>query len=265
MTGLQMAARVLIITGFFATVSCSSDHLGQPPFSSDAFLHATFLTSSIAEEITSVSLEISQDSVVVFDEVAEVEDGNFDFGVISLSVGEASFSLEASNSAGVVTYAGDTTLVVEGGVQTDLEMELLPSIPMIKLSPYHANIGLNDRFSCTLELFNIEKFFNGSFKIAYDPNHVSFDSTVSQIDTAWGELVLFARDIGDTVVVSVSRTQGNSDDVPLGSHSLVSLEFRARASGNTTLELFGDRVEDFNGTIREIEEVHFDNQMLAIQ
>lgn len=265
MMSRKYAGRLLIMAMVLMMIHCSSDHPGQPTPGGDARLQASFLASSLVEEITNVSLEISHDTTTLFDQVTDVEDGVFDFGVITLPVGETRFKFEATNSAGAATYGGDTSLVVVGGVETSLEIELLPSIPMIKLSPYHASIGLNDEFSSTIEMFNIEKFFNGSFKIAYDPSYLTFDSTISQADIAWGELVLFARDIGDTVVVSVSRTQSSSDDVPPFTYSLLDLGFRARSSGNTMLEIIGDRVEDLDGTIQEIESVRFDNQSVTIQ
>ena len=112
-----------------------------------------------------------------------------------------------------------------------VSIELLPAIPMIKLSPYFSEATPGNSFPSTLEFFNIERFYSGSFAIAYNPNLVSFTGTVSQVGTAWGDLITFAQDLGDTVILSVSRTTTTDDTAPTDSPSLVQLGFNAVAAG----------------------------------
>jgi hypothetical protein len=245
-------------------LNCGTQNPGGSFSGASAAVDVRLVRSSLAEQITRVSLSVAADGTTVHQANAQVVDGVFQFAEFEVPVGNVSFSLHATNAAGNVLYAGDTTASVIAGAVTQLSIELLPAVPMIKLSPYFTELEPGDQFFSTLEMFNIERFYSGSFAVQYDPALISFNGTISQVGNAWGNLVTFARDVGDTVLVSITRTTTSDDTAPAGAYSLVRLGFAALAGGDTELKLICDQIEDLDGPIAERQVLHCDPQLVSI-
>ena len=249
---------------FLLAASCGQRHPSRSMSANPAQIAVTFLKSSLVQQVNQVLLRVVAGDTAVYADTAAVQDGEFAFPAFELPVGEATFLLSAVDSSGRTIYSRNTTVAIVGDSENDISIELLPAIPMVRLSPYFSTVGAGAEFTATLELFNINKFFNGSFRIAYEPERIAFQEAVQQADTAWGPLITFARDLGDTVVLAVSRTQGSPDDIPDGTFSLVRLKFRAIAAGRSALKLGVDRIEDFDGPIAELQALYADYQTVLI-
>lgn len=245
-------------------LNCGTENPGGSFSGASASVDVRLVRSSLAEQITRVSLSVAAGGTTVHQANAQVVDGVFQFAEFEVPVGNASFSLHATNAVGDVLYVGDTTTSIVAGAVTQLSIELLPAVPMIKLSPYFTELEPGDQFFSMLEMFNIERFYSGSFAIQYDPALISFNGTISQVGNAWGNLVTFARDVGDTVIVSITRTTTPDDMVPAGSYSLVRLGFNALAGGDTELKLICEQIENLDGPIAERQVLHCDPQLVSI-
>jgi len=116
----------------------------------------------------------------------------------------------------------------------------------------------------TLELFNINRFYNGDFKIAFDQQKIRFTDSVAVADPAWDTLLAIAPVEGDTLILAITRVGMESDLVPDGVHSLLNLQFEALSSGATELHLVVDIIEDREGAISELPNLYIDDQWLTI-
>jgi hypothetical protein len=249
--------------GVLLCAGCGSDDPNGISAGHTAALEVSFPKSSLAEQITEVRLRVEMETELVYQDSALVQGGEFHFADFELPAGEAFFMLRALGSPGDTLYSGDTTATIAGGVETRIIIELQPAVPMVKLSPYFAEVPVGARFLSTIELFNINKFFNGSFRVVYDPEVVAFDDTIRGADPAWGDLIGFAEDLGDTVVLSVSRTRGNTDTVPDDVHALVNLQFRLlESTSGTELKIIIHRLEQFDEAI-DISEIYTDHQTIS--
>jgi|GEM_PF-2890568 len=253
---------VLVVAAL--SLSCGTQNPGGLAPGTSATVDVHLMKSSLAAQVTRVLLGVAIDGTTVHTDDVAVQDGTFQFAAFELPAGNAVFSLQATNNAGEVLYDGDTTVTIIAGGDIQLSIELIPAVPMIKLSPFYSEVAPGGGFFSTLELFNIDRFYSGSFAIHYDPTLISFAGTITQVGTAWGDLVAFVRDVGDTVILSVTRTTINDDSVPAGNYSLVRLGFTALAGGETELQLICNRIEDFHGPIAERQVLRCDPQTIAI-
>lgn len=254
---------VSVAVGVFVSAGCDgncpSTSLGGHP----ASLKVSLLKSSLAEQVTQVLLRVEVDAELAHEDLVAVRDGEFHFDVFELPAGEAVLLLRALDASGDTLYSADTTVTIAGGAETTVTIELLPAISMTKLSPYFLTVPVTGQFTSTLELFNIERFFAGSFRIVYDPEIIAYDDAVSSADPAWGDLVTFTEDLGDTLVLSVSRTRGNPDSVPPGVSALVDLRFHLLTSTvGTSLKVLINRIEHYDGVI-DVSEIYVDYQTIV--
>ncbi|MFH2057090.1 MAG: cohesin domain-containing protein [bacterium] len=219
--------------------------------------------STLAGAISTVSLKVYAAEDSVFGAQATVLAGEFSFGTISLPVGELIFVAQGRSATGQLLYEGSTEATIISGGTTTVDLELLPAIPMSKLSPYVAEVSVGEQFTSTLEIFELQRFYNGSFRFNYNTSLLRFESVLSSYSSQWGGLIHFSHEEDGELVVSVSRT-GENDLVPGNLYSLVDLRFTALSPGTAKLSLDLDSLEDLDGRVAEFNSIFIDTQTVVI-
>jgi len=256
--------RILLAMVLVTLCGCQSNGPAGPVYNSNAAIKVNILKSSLIDQISQINLRVVSMDAVVYTDTTNLQNGGFAFDPFELPEGQAFFLISASDVSGRVLYQGSTTASIVSGVENEITVVLLPAIPMVKLSPYYQSIASGQQFTTTIELFNIQRFFNGSFKIAYDPDMLAYEDIAQQADPSWGELIIFARDTGDTVVVSVSRIQGISDEIPPNVFALLNLQFRTIQPTSTDLRLTVDVLDDIDGPVSEFAGLYIDHQTIVV-
>lgn len=241
---------------------------GDKPMKTDrqpTALVVTLLKTSLAETVQRVTLQVVQNDQITRRDTSAVIDGHFSFPSFDLDAGVATFAVNGLDSQNRAVYSGQTTVNIQPDRNNTVSLQLLPAVPMVKLSPYWAQTQTGAHFVSRLELYNIAKFRSGDFQITLDPEVVRFDS-IRPSSNAWGVLANTASVIENQLLIAVSR-QGSNDIVPLNSPALVDLWFTALTAGATDLTLSTDRMVDNVGTIAELGSSSFvaDGQTISIQ
>ena len=79
-----------------------------------------------------------QNEQIIHRDTAAVVDGHFSFPSFDLDAGTATFTVNALDSHNRVVYSGQTTVTIEPDQNNTVSLQLLPAVPMMKLSPYWA-------------------------------------------------------------------------------------------------------------------------------
>jgi hypothetical protein len=245
-------------------IGCS----GNKPTNSDSqptALTITLLKTSLAATVQKVTLEVVQNDQIVRRDTTVIADGHFNFSTFDLDAGTATFTVHALDSENQIIYSGQTTVTIEPGRDNAVSLQLLPAVPMIKLSPYWTQTQTGSPFVSQLELYNIAKLRTGGFQIYFDPASIRFDS-IRASSNAWGELADSAAIFRSSVLVSVWR-HGNDDGTPANSPALVNLWFTALTAGTTDLTLTSFWMLDDHGAIAELANPSFiaEGQTISIQ
>jgi predicted small secreted protein len=255
---------VVFVMAALTLCGCQGNGAAGPAHDNHAAVKVDILKSSLVEQITRVVLQVVIMDEIVHADTTSVVNGTFSFDPFELPVGEAYFGVYASDASDRVLYQGSASADIISGIENEISVILLPAVPMVKLTPYYQSVGVGQQFTTTIELFNVQRFFNGSFKIAYNPDLFTYEDIAQQADPAWGDLIIFARDAGDTVVVSVSRTQGTSDVVSPSLFSLLNLQFRTIQQTSAELRLVVDVLDDFDGPVIELPALYVDHETVVV-
>jgi uncharacterized protein YcfL len=263
MKAIKFTTLFTLVTVFFL-IGCSSNKTTKSDRQPTA-LAVTLLKTSLAATVQKVTLEVVQNDQIIQRDTTAVADGHFGFPSFDLDAGIATFTVNGLDSQNHVVYSGQTTVTIEPGRDNTVSLQLLPAVPMVKLSPYWSQTQTGAPFVSRLELYNIAKFRSGDFQITFDSTAIRFDS-IRPSSNAWGELVDTTTVLRTQLLVAVSR-QGNDDIAPSNSPALVDLWFTALIAGATDLALSTDRMVDNVGTIAELGSSSFvaDGQTISIQ
>jgi len=213
-----------------------------------------------------VTLQVVQNDQIIHRDTTTVTDGHFSFSTFDLEAGAATFTVHALDAENQEVYSGETAVTIEPGLNNTVSLQLLPAVPMVKLSPYWTQTQTGSPFVSKLELYNIAKFHSGYFSIDYDREIVRFDS-IRPSSSAWGELETIITTMPSTsLFVSVTRL-GNGDIVPVNSPTLVDLWFTALNEATTDLTLSVSSMVDNDGPVAELTDPAFvaDGQTISIQ
>ena len=263
MKAIKFTALVSLIA-MSLLIGCSS----SKPTKSDrqpTAVAVTLLKTSLTATVQKVTLEVVQNDQIIRRDTTAVADGHFSFSSFDLDAGVATFTVHALDSQNRVIYAGHTTVTIEPDQNNTVTLQLLPAVPMVKLSPYWTQTQTGSPFVSHLELYNIAKFRSGDFQITFDPMVIRFDS-LRPSGVAWGALADTASVIQNQLLIGVSR-QGGDDVAPANAPALVDLWFTALTAGATDLTLLATRMVDNVGTIAELGSSSFvaDGQTISIQ
>ncbi len=255
---------VFVAIAALLALTCGTDKPTEVSPLPGTSVAATFLKSSLTDEITHVTLLVVINDEAVYTDTAVIVDGKFDFGSINLPAGEAKIALAALDAEGGVIYAGETTATIIGSEHTEIDVELLPIVRMIKLSPYHDAADVCGRITSTLEFFNVPRFSEGWFTIETETGDVQFTGEITAADPAWGTLEIAATDDYTSLSISCARTNAESDNIPADVHSLLDIEFLVNRPGEMVLTLTVDSLKTTDGLVPDVANIYQDGQRLSI-
>ncbi len=261
---LTYVLTLALIAGILS-LTCSNDRNVEAS-SGATDVQMSISNSSLAGAVTTVTLAVVIADELVFEDAAVISEGTFSFGVITLPVGEASFVAEGLSGSGQVLYRGSSTATItsDANADTNVDLLLLPAVPMARMSPYHATLSVGQVLTSTLEIHELQRFYNGSFRFSYNQNLLRFESVLGSYANQWGGLIHFAREDDGELIISLSRT-GENDLVPGGVSSLIDLRFTALSSGTAKLAVEVDSLEDRLGRVAEYNSIFIDTQTVTIR
>ncbi len=251
----------------FVALGCS-DKPDNPSNMSKTTIEVGFLKTSLAERVDEVRLTVIFEDEIVYQESTELTNGSFNFGTIEVPVGSVLFNLEAFDIApddqAILLYGGSTTKEVVAGGNVEVELELLPVVPMVRLSPYYFETLEGQQITTKIELWNLQAFNNGAFTIDFNPSQLTFDGT-QQLNSNWGPLTISAGDVQGQIQLTVNRT-GGAENIPAGTVELYGVKFIAQTAGLATLTLGVAELLDNDGTVPELADglLEIDDQTILI-
>ncbi|GEM_PF-2513537 len=253
MKRIQIAAMTGLIT-VLLLMGCSGDRPTNAE-SQPTAVAITLLKTSLAATVQTVTLEVVQNDQIIHRDTAAVVDGDFSFPTFDLNAGVTLFTVNALNSLNRVIYSGHTTATIEPSRNNTVVLLLLPAVPMVKLSPYWRDTQTGSSFRSQLELYNIARFRNGVFEIAFNREIVRFDSVRSS-SGSWGDLEAMTTMPGPNLFLSIGR-QSDDDSVPANSPALVDIWFTALGQGTTSLTPSVNSMVDDDGPVAELSDDSF--------
>lgn len=251
----------IVLTTFL--MNCGSDKPLQNQHQQPAQISVSILKSALAERIRTIELEVTVSGGLVHQDTTSLVEGKFNFAAFELLAGEATFTVRGLDNRDSVIYLGVYVTTVEPGKSVNVLLELLPAVPMVKLSPYYKSDAVaGSPFVSHLELYNIARFKGGVFRIGYNPGLLRFD-TATASNQSWGDLSVNASPGENSVTITIGRLGGN-DLVPQGAPSLLDLHFTPLDSGLALLSLAVDSIVNNQGAIPERPNLVIDNQSVNI-
>ena len=227
-------------------------------------VNVSLLKSSIAQSVTRVAMRVVVSDQVVHQDTTTVNNGTFAFTSFELPSGTATFTVSGLDQSNSVIYQGVTTATIRSGQQNTVIIQLLPAVPVVKLTPYYASTTVGSQVVAKLELYNIAKFKGGTFRVSFNSDLIRSDSA-HQSNQAWGTLTYNVSHVGNAVIIDLSRPLG-TDTPPANTPALMDLYFTPVSAGLADLTLEAQRMVDNQGTIAEItnESLVIDNASVSI-
>jgi uncharacterized protein (TIGR02145 family) len=242
-------------------LSCSTDTPGEANRHS-AQINMKVVESSLVSRLVSAVLSVYSDGELVYSDATDIIEGEFAFETFSLPAGIVTIQVIAGDGSRADLYRGTTTTTIAAGALNEIDLTLMPAVPMVKLSPYHQEV--TGTFTSTLEIFEIDRFYNGSFRIDYDESRMQFIAASDNYSDDWNDdFIHFVRDEEGELILSISRT-GDFDQVPTGVHSVVDLNFSGLEPGTVKLVPAVDSLEHLNGRVPEYDSIYVDTQTVVV-
>ena len=241
-----LAALLLLLV---ALNGCGNDRAVQQKHGQPVQISVSVLKSSLAQQITKIALEVVVDNQVIHRDTTTLNNGNFSFTGFEVPAGPATFNVRALDANNKVIYSGTSQVTIQPGRDNGVSLRLLPAVPMIKLTPYFANVFERSPFKATIEFYHIAKFHSGDFTINYNSDLIGSDSAKPSND-AWGNYEYNVSHTGTSVIISVFRSL-NVESIPEDVPALLDVWFTPRAAGTAELSLVVDPIVDNQGTIAE--------------
>ena len=246
-------------------VTCGDKGAGPDRVSSDTNVQVTLTKTSLVQAIQGVALEAYVDDSLVYSATTGITDGAFTFGRFQLPVGRALIVVVAFDEEDHILYEGQTELDIVAGGNNTVNVELTPSVPMVRLAPYYSERASGTDFESTVELHNVANFLSGVFTIRFDENVLAFADSISPGDAAWGGLsVTPLRSEATNEIQFAVRRLGNSDVVPAGVTDLAHVRFHGIATGRTLVSIDVVDLEDFSGPVPELNNLVTDDQTINL-
>ncbi|MEW5876095.1 MAG: cohesin domain-containing protein, partial [Candidatus Zixiibacteriota bacterium] len=234
---------LLAVIALTALIAASCSDNGTRATFDRAGVRITMEKTSLAAEAASVELEVrmvANDSLV-HEATAEVVDGQFGFAPFGLPAGEAEFIARALDSEGGLLYAGSVVTTIIGGASNDIELTLVPAVPMVRIAPYITDANTEAPHECYLELHNLSAFAAGTFVLMYDSDLLSFTSA-APASTAWGTLTISPSPSNFGMQLSVTRSPNAGDAIPAGVVRLARLTFDPLIAGRAQIDVSVSRL-----------------------
>ncbi|GAB4322369.1 MAG: hypothetical protein Kow0074_13860 [Candidatus Zixiibacteriota bacterium] len=249
------------MVGLLAT--CSERGAGPQGDTSGAKVNVRMLKTSLSQAVAGVALRAIVEDEIVHQDTTTIVNGRFDFPDFSLPVGPALIIVEAFDENGVIIYSAQSDVQIVIDRTNSVELELLPAVPMARLSPYFSEIETGARQSVILALHNIARFREGTFAIEFDDDVVRYYSTGEVDGQSWGSLSWQSTSTPTRYELTISRSS-TDDEVPAGATGLIRITFHGFAPGQAGLDLSVVRMIDDAGSIVELPNLVVDDASISV-
>ena len=225
---------------FFAFVGCSTNsptRTGAPELAPVA-LKVSLEQSPQLDPVSYLVLTVTARDMDTIRKTIQVHNSSFeDTLTVPLGAEPRVFVLEAKSSEDKTLYEGCDTVEIVGGQTVTVEIELLPAVLMIKLTPRYSHVQQDSVFNLDVEVYDVDSLFGASFRIEFNSNLLEClgaDTVGPQGIMGAGDSFIFFDTTGtDYVAVSITKKY---PAVPVsGSGSLARLNFRALSTGTGDL------------------------------
>ena len=110
-------------------------------------------------------------------------------------------------------------------------------------------MNVADSNAASLKFENIDDLFVFSAEMVYDPNMIEIEPEYFSIGSIWNnqEIYQWHFDSDSIFSMCIGLKQSDTEDIITGSGKVMSIEFVAKAIGNTDMELKNINVLDENG------------------
>ncbi len=186
--------------------------------------------------VTAADMDPIQKTIAIHDSTFE------DSLVVPAGTAVRLFALEAKSSGGRTLYSGSTSAKVEAGKTDTINIELMPAVLMLRMSPRYQQVNMDNTISLSVDIYNADSLFGASFRIEFDNSRLQYlGASLPSPPGILGEpdAVIFF-DTSGTNYVAVSITRMYPDTMVSGNGALAQLHFRAVSAGTTTLTFVAD-------------------------
>jgi hypothetical protein len=181
--------------------------------------------------VTAADMDPMQKTIAIHDSTFE------DTLVVPAGTVERQFKLEAKSSGGRTLYSGSASAMVEAGKTNTINIEMLPAVLMLKMTPRYQQVNVDNTFNLSVEIYNVDSLFGVSFRIEFDNSRLQYlGASLPSPTGILGEpdAVIFF-DTSGTNYVAVSITRMYPDTMVSGNGALAQLRFRAISPGTANL------------------------------
>jgi hypothetical protein len=144
-------------------------------------LRISWQKSPQLDPVSYLVLTVTAEDMDTIRKTVEIHNDSFEVSLdVPVGTWERLFTLEAKNSAGKTLYSGSASTMVEVGRTCDLDIDLVPAVLMIRITPRYVNVSPGQEFACSVEVCNVTSFFGASFRIEFDQNALEYlDAQIS--------------------------------------------------------------------------------------
>ena len=235
-------------------VTCSKKIASNSTEAISFQLAVSFKNSQLAELVETYQVTIISASDTIVAEL-EMVDGVVQGTIENVPEGTGLLVvLEGLDAVGIVIYRGSAIIDVVAGQITDVEIELLPVVKLIRTSPKFLETEFGTQFSSEIELYNLDGLTQIGLTIAFDKATLQLDSVSMGSGLPSGSNLAYSTDSSGRLVVNVSHNATIVDSS--GNAVLAQIYFRGTNSNlckdSTVIDIIIDSLSAQSTTIEEI-------------
>ena len=244
----------LALSALALFVTCAKKIVNNPTEAISFHLAVSFGNSQLAElvETYQVIIIAGSDSIVA---ELEMVDGVVEGTIENVPEGTGLLVvLEGLDAGGIVIYRGSALIDVIAGQITEVEIELLPVVKLIRTSPKFLETMFGTQFSSEIELYNLGGLTQIGLTIGFDKATLQLDSVSKGSGLPSGSNLAYSTDSSGKLVVNVSHSATIVDSS--GNAVLAQIYFRGTNSNlckdSTVIDIMIDSLSAQSTTIEEI-------------
>ncbi len=260
--GAQVALSIMSVA---LLVGCAGS--GTNPQSSAIAISALMKDLGLGTQVTRVQLQVTGDGFEPITADGALAHGEVRFEV-EVPFGENRIvQLSAFNSASVLLYRGADTVDVISGQVTEVTVNMLPQVAMVKVTPLFREINSAQNAVFAVNVFNVDSLFGVSFRVDFDSLLLSVvDADPGNVFA--GQSPLFLRVQRSGYVALAISLKGNQQPQGISvDGSLATFEVQPLGVGTSALTINPETIEliDWQGnSLPHSESLYIENGEVQI-
>ncbi len=244
----------LALSALTLLVTCAEKIVNNGTQAISFQLAVSFENSQLAELVETYQVTIISASDTIVAEL-EMVDGVVEGTIENVPEGTGLLVvLEGLDAEGIVIYRGSAIIDVVAGQITEVEIELLPVVKLIRTSPKFLNTEFGTPFKSEIELYNLGGLTKITLTIDFDRTTLQLDSVSPGRGLPSGTNLSYSTDSSGKLVVNVSHSSAIVDSS--GNTVLAQIYFRGTNSNlcqdSTVIDIIIDSLSAQATTIEEI-------------